>query len=94
MLTDPLSVTPTTFLHGDWKMGNLGSHSDGRTILLAWAVPGAGPPCWELCWYLGRNRERLPESKEATTGRFRALEARDRGAGTPLVGASRCRRHG
>jgi Phosphotransferase enzyme family len=77
MLVDPLSATPVTFLHGDWKMGNLGSHPDGRTILLDWGVPGSGPPCWDLCWYLALNRERLPESKEATIGRFRsALEAR------------------
>jgi len=72
----PLSRTPRTFLQGDWKMGNLGSHPDGRTILLDWAYPGAGPACWDLCWYLALNRARLPEPKEAAIGRFRAdLEA-------------------
>ena len=76
VLTGPLSATPATFLHGDWKMGNLGSHPGGRTILLDWAYPGAGPACWDLCWYLALNRARLPETKEATIGRFRAdLEA-------------------
>ena len=72
VLTGPLSATPATFLHGDWKMGNLGSHPGGRTILLDWAYPGAGPACWDLCWYLALNRARLPETKEATIGRFRA----------------------
>jgi hypothetical protein len=71
-LTGPLAETPATFLHGDWKMGNLGSHPDGRTILLDWAYPGAGPACWDLCWYLALNRARLPESKEAAIARFRA----------------------
>jgi hypothetical protein len=71
-LTEPLSGTPYTFLHGDWKMGNLGSHPDGRTILLDWAYPGSGPACWDLCWYVALNRARLPESKEATIERFRA----------------------
>ena len=71
-LTVPLAETPVTFLHGDWKMGNLGSHPDGRTILLDWAYPGSGPACWDLCWYLALNRARLPESKEATIDRFRA----------------------
>jgi thiamine kinase-like enzyme len=67
---------PTTFLHGDWKMGNLGVHPDGRTILIDWAYPGAGPACWELCWYLALNQARLPESKEETVERYRrALEA-------------------
>ncbi len=71
-LTEPLAGTPRTFLHGDWKMGNLGSHPGGRTILLDWAYPGSGPACWDLCWYVALNRARLPESKEATIERFRA----------------------
>ena len=76
LVTDPLAGTPVTFLHGDWKMGNLGTHPDGRTILLDWAYPGSGPACWDLCWYLALNRARLPESKEAAMARFRdALEA-------------------
>ena len=57
-------------------MGNLGSHPDGRTILLDWAYPGSGPACWDLCWYLALNRARLPEPKDAAIDRFRAaLEA-------------------
>jgi hypothetical protein len=77
LITGPLADTPRTFLHGDWKMGNLGTHPDGRTILLDWAYPGSGPACWDLCWYLALNRARLPESKEAAIDRFRAaLEAR------------------
>ena len=70
-LVAALARTPSTFLHGDWKMGNLGSHPDGRTILLDWAYPGAGPACWDLAWYLALNRARLPESKEATIEAFR-----------------------
>jgi len=77
VITGPLARTPRTFLHGDWKMGNLGAHSDGRTILLDWAYPGSGPACWDLCWYLALNRARLPEPKEAVISRFRAaLEER------------------
>ena len=76
LLTRPLAATPVTFLHGDWKMGNLGTHPDGRTILLDWAYPGSGPACWDLCWYLALNQARLPESKAAAIERFRAaLEA-------------------
>ena len=76
VITGPLAAEPHTFVHGDWKMGNLGTHPDGRTILLDWALPGSGPACWDLCWYLALNRARLPEPKEAVIGRFRAeLEA-------------------
>jgi len=77
VITGPIGDTPSTFLQGDWKMGNLGSHPDGRTILLDWAYPGSGPACWDLCWYLALNRARLPESKESAIGRYRtSLEAR------------------
>jgi Phosphotransferase enzyme family len=71
-LTAAIATTPATFLHGDWKMGNLGSHPDGRTILIDWAYPGEGPACWDLAWYLALNRARLPESKELTIEAFRA----------------------
>ncbi|HEY6275150.1 MAG TPA: phosphotransferase [Streptosporangiaceae bacterium] len=77
VVTGPLADTPRTFLHGDWKMGNLGTPPGRRTILLDWTFPGSGPACWDLCWYLALNRARLPESKDAAIGRFRAaLEAR------------------
>ena len=72
VITEPLSRTPRTFLPGDWKLGNIGTHPDGRTILLDWGFPGAGPACWDLCWYLALNRARLPEPKEAVISRFRA----------------------
>lgn len=72
----PLSTavlsTPQTFLHGDWKFGNLGARADGRTVLLDWAYPGEGPACHELAWYLALNRARLPvgHTKESTIDAF------------------------
>jgi len=75
-LVDALADTPTTFLHGDWKMGNLGWHPEGRTVLLDWAYLGEGPATWDLMWYLALNRARLPESKEACIETYRhGLEA-------------------
>lgn len=75
LVSDALRSTPWTLLHGDWKLGNLGSRPDGRTILLDWAYPGEGPAGHDLAWYLAINRARLPETKEATIARFRqALE--------------------
>jgi hypothetical protein len=76
--TSPLSeavlATPQTFLHGDWKLGNLGNGRDGRVILLDWAYPGQGPVAHELAWYLALNRARLPagHSKESTIDDLRA----------------------
>jgi hypothetical protein len=72
VLADALEATPATLLHGDWKLGNLGTRPDGGTILLDWAYPGRGPVCHDLAWYLALNRARLPEPKEAAIERFRA----------------------
>ena len=75
-LTAAIRTTPWTFLHGDWKMGNLGWDGDaGRTVLLDWAYPGEGPACYELAWYLALNQARIPETKEASIEAYRlALE--------------------
>jgi hypothetical protein len=75
-LVEALATTPSTFVGGDWKLGNLGRRPDGRTILVDQAYPGEAAPCWDLTWYLCLNRARLPESKEDTITRYRAaLEA-------------------
>ncbi len=71
-LVRALCETPETFIHGDWKFGNLGSHVDGRTVLFDWAWPGQAGPCVELAWYLAVNCDRLPESKEDTAAALRA----------------------
>jgi hypothetical protein len=75
-LAAALVTTPQTFVAGDWKLGNLGSRPDGRTVVLDWAYPGEAPPCWELAWYLALNRARMPRSKEDTIVAYRrSLEA-------------------
>jgi hypothetical protein len=73
-LVEALATLPTSFLHGDWKMGNVGHHADGRTILIDWANPGAGPGVIELTWYLALNRARLPvgHAKEDAIAAYRA----------------------
>jgi phosphotransferase family enzyme len=71
-LVAAMRETPLTFVHGDWKLGNLGVTADGRTALIDWTYPGEGPCCYELTWYLAVNRARMPQSKEQTVARFRA----------------------
>ena len=75
--TAQLGALPLTFIMGDWKMGNLGAHADGRTVLLDWAYPGAAPGLWDLMWYLSLNRARLPRTKEESVVAYReGLERR------------------
>jgi hypothetical protein len=80
-LVGALAETPATLVHRDWKYGNLGSHPDGRTVLLDWAFPGQGGPCTDLGWYLAVNCDRLPETKEETMTAFRSA-LRSRGVDT------------
>jgi hypothetical protein len=62
-LLDALAATPGTFLHGDWKLGNLGTLPDGRTVLVDWSTCGEGPPLAELAHYLALNHGRLPPDR-------------------------------
>jgi aminoglycoside phosphotransferase (APT) family kinase protein len=73
--------SPTTLSHGDWKYGNLGSHPDGRTILLDWAVPGVAPFCFDVAYYLAINSRRFTEPKESVIAAYRA-ELERRGVST------------
>lgn len=63
-LIDALGASPRCFVHGDWKLGNVGTARDGRTVLIDWTYPGSAPIGCDLGWYLALNRSRLPESKE------------------------------
>jgi hypothetical protein len=71
-----LAGTPRTFVHGNWKLDNLGSDEADRTVLLDWEQPGRGAPLSDLAWYLAINCRRLPQPKETAIGVYRdALEA-------------------
>ncbi|HEV3227084.1 MAG TPA: phosphotransferase [Acidimicrobiales bacterium] len=71
-LVDAVTTTPQSFVHGDWKLGNVGTARDGRTALIDWTYPGSAPVCHDLGWYLALNSARLPETKEAAIDALRA----------------------
>jgi len=75
-LVAALARLPHTLVHGDWKQANLGSHPDGRTVLLDFGeVPGEASPLADLSWYLALNAALLPEPKDAVLASYRdALE--------------------
>ena len=76
-LVAALDRVPHTLVHGDWKAANLGSHPDGRTVLLDFGeLPGEASPLADVAWYLALNAALLPESKDDALGAYRrALEA-------------------
>ena len=96
-LLSALGTVPHTLVHGDWKAANLGSHDDGRTVLLDFGeAPGEASPLADLSWYLALNTALLPESKDAAIERYRsALEGHgvdtsswwERALGLEMVGA-------
>ena len=82
------------FVHGDWKLGNLGTAADGRTVLIDWTYPGESPCCYELAWYLAVNRARMPQSKDDAIDTVpvvaRAQRHRHRRLVRPAAHACRC----
>ena len=80
-----LAASPQAFVHSNWKLDNLGTDDEERTVLLDWEQPGRGAPLSDLAWYLAINCRRLPQSKEDSIAAYRAaLEAH--GIDSPLVG--------
>ncbi len=84
-LLDAIAATPSAFLHGDWKLGNLGTTADGRTVLVDWSMCGAGPPLAELAHYLALNITRFPagHTKEDAIATYRAALERNGVATAP-----------
>jgi hypothetical protein len=70
-LVEALAGTPQTFVHSNWKLDNLGTDADGRTVVLDWEQPGRGAPLSDLAWYLAINCRRLPQSKEDSIAAYR-----------------------
>jgi hypothetical protein len=74
-LVEALARTPQTFVHGNWKLDNLGTDDRGRTVLLDWELPGRAAPLSDLAWYLAINCRRLPVSKEESIADYRGALA-------------------
>jgi hypothetical protein len=74
-LVEALAATPQTFVHGNWKLDNLGTDDAGRTVVLDWEQPGRGAPLSDLAWYLAINCRRLPGAKEDAIAAYRAAVA-------------------
>ena len=85
-LVDALAATPQTFVHSNWKLDNLGTDDEGRTVVLDWEQPGRGAALSDLAWYLAINCRRLPQAKEASIAVYR--EALETAGSTPSRGGT------
>ena len=70
-LLDAMASGPTTLVHGDAKLANLGVTGTGDLIMIDWALAGILPPLLDIGWYLAVNSARLPWDKETTLTRYR-----------------------
>ena len=75
-LVRALGGLPSTLLHGDLKLANVGFAPDGRVALIDWQMLTVAPVAVELGWFLVSNAPSLPLGPEAVLERYRsALEA-------------------
>jgi Phosphotransferase enzyme family len=59
-----LGAYPSTLIHGDLKLGNLG-FLPGRVVMLDWGTQtGWAPPAVEWAWYLAINASRIDATRE------------------------------
>jgi hypothetical protein len=59
-LVDALGRLPSTLLHGDLKLANVGITPDGAIVIIDWQMVMIAPVAIELGWFLVSNVNALP----------------------------------
>lgn len=76
-----LERLPTTLLHGDLKLANVGFAADGRIAVVDWQMVMVAPVAVELGWFLVSNAPFLPVGPETVLADYRrAMDAAGGGA--------------
>jgi hypothetical protein len=68
-----LARLPSTLLHGDLKLANVGFAPDGRIALIDWQMVAVAPVAVELGWFLVSNAPSLPIRPESVLERYREI---------------------
>ena len=71
-LVDEIEKRPTTFIHGDLRLHNMGMN-DERVVLLDWEIAGNAPPGVEFGWYLIIAASRIAATREQISDDFREI---------------------
>jgi hypothetical protein len=69
-LLDALAGEPSTLLHGDLKLANVGVAEDGAVELVDWQMVMVAPAAVELGWFLVSNVDGLPLPAPAVLERY------------------------
>lgn len=70
-LVEQLARRPSTLIHGDLRLHNMGLTAD-RVVLLDWELCGTAPPALEFAWFLIISASRIDATREQVTDDFRA----------------------
>lgn len=74
-LLDALAALPSTLIHGDLKLANVGIESDGTIDLVDWQMVTVAPVAVELGWFLVANVASLPLPPDQVLERYRRVSA-------------------
>jgi phosphotransferase family enzyme len=69
-LVGELEKRPSTFIHGDLRLHNMGMTAD-RVVLLDWEIAGNAPPAVEFGWYLIISASRIDATREQICDDYR-----------------------
>ena len=75
-LLDALGLLPSTLIHGDLKLANVGIEPDGTIDLVDWQMVAVAPVAVELGWFLVANVASLPLPPEEVLDRYRQVAGR------------------
>jgi hypothetical protein len=67
-----LGGQPSTLIHGDLKLANVGIESDGSIVLVDWQMVMLAPIAVELGWFLVSNVASLPLPPDEVIRRYRS----------------------
>ena len=84
-LLDALGQLPSTLIHGDLKLANVGIEPDRTIDLVDWQMVSVAPVAVELGWFLVSNVASLPLQPGDVLARYND-EARGRGGDTAHLG--------
>ena len=88
-LVEALRRQPSTLIHGDLKLANVGLAPDDSVELVDWQMVSVAPVAVELGWFLVANVASLPLPADAVLARYESLAGsigRDGADATILVG--------
>jgi hypothetical protein len=85
LLLDALAALPSTLIHGDLKLANVGIEPDGTIDLVDWQMVTVAPVAVELGWFLVSNVASLPLRPDDVLTRYHDVVIEQGPRGEPIA---------